>query len=86
MASHIAIRRDGTFEYNGERYFTAKGSDRPERDGSRYIARVRSDEPGDWEIVADDFGYLGEVREFIAKAQREGWDSLAESNNDDTEG
>ena len=60
------IHRDGTFEHEGRRYFTAKGSDRPERDGSRFIARITGDGPGDWEVVAEGFGYLSEVREYIA--------------------
>ena len=72
----VRIHRDGTFMFNGERYFTSKGSDRPQRDGSRYIARVLSDAPGDWEVVAEGFGYISEVRSYLARAQREGWDRL----------
>lgn len=70
------IHRDGTFAFNGDRYMVGKGSDRPERDGSRFIARVRSDEPGDWTVVAESFGYMSEVRDYIAKAECEGWTTL----------
>lgn len=70
------IHRDGTFEFCGQRYITATGSDRPQRDGSRYIARIRSDEPGDHEIVAEGFGYLSEVRDHIDQARRAGRRSL----------
>lgn len=66
------IGHDGAFEHNGQRYATWKGSNRPERDGSRYIARINSDTPGDWTIVAEGFGYLSEVREYIAKGELDG--------------
>lgn len=69
MATKTIIHHDGTFTYGGERYFTRTGSDRPERDGSRYIARILSDEPGDWEIVAEGFGYLSEVRDYIDRGK-----------------
>lgn len=66
------------FEYAGERYFTACGSDTPTRDGSRYIAVLHSDAPGDWVEVASGFGYLSEVRALVAQATAEGWGALDE--------
>lgn len=64
------------FTYRGDRYIIMRGSDRPERDGSLYVCRLLSDAPGDWEITADGFGYLSEIRDRIDKAHREGWDKV----------
>jgi hypothetical protein len=49
------IHRDGSFTVAGKRFFTGKGSDRPERDGSCFIAEIRSDRPGDYMIIAEGF-------------------------------
>jgi hypothetical protein len=83
MTNRIAIRRDGTFEYKDVRYAVIQGSDYPTRDGSRSIIRINSDEPGDWDDVADGFGYMIEVREFIQEAIDNDWpdlDQLAVNN------
>lgn len=72
----VRIHRDGSFKFNGEQYRVMQGSDRPERDGSRYIVRVLSDVPGDWEMAAECFGYLSEVRAYVDRAAREGWPRL----------
>lgn len=76
MANRPVIRRDGTFEYKGVRYAVIQGSDYPTRNGDRSIIRINSDEPGDWEEVADGFGYMIEVREFIQEAINNDWPDL----------
>jgi hypothetical protein len=70
------IRRDGTFEYKGVRYRVSQGSDRPWKSGDRSIERIDSDEPGDWTMVADNFGYLSEIRDFIDEAIANDWPDL----------
>lgn len=65
------------FEFRGRTYMVSKGSDRPERDGSRYIARIRSARPGDFTVVVEGFGYMSEVHALLAKATAEGWDYLS---------
>jgi hypothetical protein len=67
------IHRDGTFVYKGVKYRVGRGSDRPERDGSRFVERV-----DDLKVVAEGFGYLEEVRGWLLRAVREDWDDLDE--------
>lgn len=76
------IRRDGTFEYKGVRYRVGQGSDSPQRSGDRWIDRIDSDSPGDWTTVADNFGYLIEIREFIDRAVANDWPDLDQIHAD----
>lgn len=86
MTQHrIVIRRGhkGTprwFIFQGERYIISQGSDTPTQDGSRYIAKVTGDGSGDWEIVAEGFGYMSEIQEFINRALDEGWTTLKDDS------
>lgn len=68
------IHRDGSFEFKGMRYRVSQGSDTPTLDGSRFVYR----EDEDYTLMADGFGYMYEVREWLARAVREDWPDLNE--------
>lgn len=65
------IHRDGTFEFNGSRYAVIQ-------QGPQWGYEIVTHP--DLRHVADGYDTLAQVRDFVAKARREGWDTLAEDD------
>lgn len=81
----VTIHRDKTFEFNGRRYAIMAGSDirTVEWDGYTVMA-VLSDEPGDYMETAEyGFWRLRDVRHMLDRAEREGWEYIADSDGND---
>ncbi|MBN9214159.1 MAG: hypothetical protein J0J04_04965 [Microbacterium sp.] len=80
----ITIRRDRTFVYRGKQYMVSQGSDRGTAEWDGYsIVAVLSDTPGDFANIEDGFWSITDVRDYLAKAQREGWEYLPDMDGND---
>lgn len=80
----ITIRRDRTFVYRGKQYMVSQGSDRGTAEWDGYsIVAVLSDIPGDTADIEDGLWSMSDVRAYLARAQREGWEYLPNVDGED---
>lgn len=80
----VTIHRDKTFEFNGRRYEVSQGSDQRSSEWDGYtIVAVLSDDPGDYVVVEEGLYRMADVREYLARAEAEGWEYLPDVDGND---